>query len=285
MRIDNKNQFKLIFELSTTQKWIVTKQEALYHLLFSECDTDDKRKLIVELLGRFTHITNEKYSELTQKLVSNIISINGISDETTQVVAMAADSGSDSSQRVLYDLKLIFEQMNWREYKHVNQFGSAYRTYKSSPKHKNIVLIDEFIGSGRSAIGRVNSIKEQFSNAKIEDYKIYVRTLIAMQDGIKALIDAGIDVQALVLLEKGITDYSPKDQIADQIDLMRLLEKNLSQAYNDREMPSLGYGETESLYTRDGGNTPNNVFPIFWWPFFSDGTCRQVLLHRAMRDA
>lgn len=285
MRIDSKEEFKLIFELATKQVWTAKKTEALYHLLFTECDTDPKRKLIVELLDRFTHITESKYSEIIRKFAEDIITIPGISDETTIVTATAADSGSDSSQRVLYDLKLILEENQWRKYKHINQYGAAYRTYKASPSHNNIVLIDEFIGSGRSAIGRVNAIKRQFSDAGVVDYKIYVRSLAAMEQGIKALTDANIDAHAQVLLRKGISDYSTGAEIETQLNLMRDLEGNLSLKYEDREMPSLGYGEAESLYTRDGGNTPNNVFPIFWWPFVRDGSSRKVLLNRAMGDA
>lgn len=285
MYLESKEDFQLVFELSTKQGWLIHRLKELTHLLFSECDTDQKRKLIVELLGRFTHISNDKYSQLIERLVDNIIGIQGLTDESCQVVAMAADSSSDSSQRVLYDLKLLFEQRGWRKYRHVNQFSAAYRTYKQSPKHNNIVLIDEFIGSGQSAIGRVDGIKRQFTDAGVTDYKVYIRTLVGMEEGVHRVRDSGIDVEALILLDKGITDLSPVGQVPDQLEIMRELEKNLLSTYNEKDLPSLGYGQMESLYTRDGGSTPNNVFPIFWWPFMLDGSERQILLHRAMGDA
>lgn len=285
MHLESKEDFRLVFELSTKQKWLAHRVQELTHLLFSECDTDQKRKLVIELLGRFTHVTNSKYSELIENLVDNIIGIQGLTDESCQVVAMAADSSSDSSQRVLYDLKLLFEQRGWRKYRHVNQFSAAYRTHKQSPKHNNIVLIDEFIGSGQSAIGRVDGIKRQFNIAGITDLKIYIRTLAGMKEGVQRVRDSGIDVEALILLDKGITDLSPAWQVPEQIEIMRELEKQLLPTYNETDLPSLGYGQMESLYTRDGGNTPNNVFPIFWWPFKLDASERQVLLYRAMGDA
>lgn len=285
MHLESKEDFQLVFELSTKQGWLAHKLQELMHLLFSECNTDQKRKLIVELLGRFTYISNEKYSQLIECLVDGIIGIQGLTDEACQIVAMAADSSSDSSQRVLYDLKMLFERRGWRKYRHVNQFSAAYRTYKQSPKHNNIVLIDEFIGSGQSAIGRVDEIKRQFANAGVADYKVYIRVLAGMREGVQRVRDSGIDVEALVLLDKGITDLSPAEQVSDQLEIMRDLEKNLLPVYNEKDMPSIGYGQMESLYTRDGGSAPNNVFPIFWWPFILDGSERPVLLHRAMGDA
>ena len=67
--------------------------------------------------------------------------------------------------------------------------------------------------------------------------------------------------------------------------LMDELEDNLSQNYNGKELPKYGYGKVESLYAREDGNTPNSVFPIFWWPFYKNQNVRVTLLTRAMRDA
>jgi hypothetical protein len=41
---------------------------------------------------------------------------------------------------------------------------------------------------------------------------------------------------------------------------------------------SLGYKKSESLFAREGGNTPNNVFPIFWWEQLASGADRHSLL-------
>lgn len=67
--------------------------------------------------------------------------------------------------------------------------------------------------------------------------------------------------------------------------MMRTIEGKLSQSHNYRALPSLGYGELQVALSIESKNTPNNVFPIFWWKYYSNYTVRDVLLHRAMDDA
>ena len=59
---------------------------------------------------------------------------------------------------------------------------------------------------------------------------------------------------------------------------IRLLADKIS----DNNMPSLGYGEIEALYKRENGNTPNNVFPIFWWPRDKNELKRSTIMTRVL---
>ena len=61
---------------------------------------------------------------------------------------------------------------------------------------------------------------------------------------------------------------------------MLRLESYLQAKHDNLELPSLGDGEAEALYYMKYGNTPNSVFPVFWWPFLADGTERTTLLDR-----
>ena len=62
------------------------------------------------------------------------------------------------------------------------------------------------------------------------------------------------------------------------------LELKLAQWINDKELYkySFGYGNAEALYTMEGcsGNTPNSVFPVFWWLFDLKEKKRSTLLTR-----
>lgn len=285
MSFSSKDAFKLIFELQKNQPWVANKFDTLEKLLFRECLDDQHRRLIVELVNNFEYLSNDKFSSLLTELTEDIVTDPDLSDDTTQIVAMAADSRADSSQYILYGLKPILEKMEWRKYQHVNTFGAAYRTYKKSKDHKNIVLIDEFVGSGETLVGRVREIERTFSNNQIDDYSIKVKVLIATRQGLDMAKSKGIDITSRITLKKGITDYYPKELVSQMIKLMLELESILLESYDDRELPSLGYRGTESLYCRDDGNTPNSVFPIFWWPFYKNGEPRCTLLTRAMGDA
>jgi len=280
-----RDNFRLIFGLSQTQPWIKSKIDKLESLLFDDCNTTEQRNLIIELINSFVYLSNSKFIECLKTLSETIVTEPGINDFDTQVVAMAADSGSDSSQYILYALKPYFEELGWREYKQVNKYSLSYRTYNRSNDHKNIVLIDEFIGSGQTVINRVKDIESSFISKKVTDFTIRARVILATEEGIDNARKNGIDVESQIILKKGITDHFPTHEIGDKLDLMKQLEGRLSSEYKGRKMPSLGYGGTESLYARDEGNTPNSVFPIFWWPFYNDETSRLTLLTRAMSDA
>ena len=283
--LDNRHNFNIILNLSKAQPWTVNENNALDRLLFEDCNTEDQQSLIIDLLHRFTYISGDKYHKLLRDLARKITEIEGIVDTTTQVVAMAADSTSDSSQFVLYVLKTQFESLGWRGYKHINRFTQSWHIFKKDKLHKNIVLIDEFVGSGSTVVGRIKELKRIYAEKGVYDMNFYVRVVSSTQQGLDFARAEGINIESLIIINKGISDHFPDDVAREKISLMVELENILSASYNEREMPSLGYGATESLYNNQVGNTPNSVFPIFWWPFFKDGSARSVLLTRAMGDA
>lgn len=278
--------FRKVLKLTRKQPWIEEKIDELEHMLYSECQEDNyKQDMIIDLIERFHHLTTKDYSQKLQDLAEDIVTDPQFSEETCQLVAMAADASADSSQYILYDLKPILEKFKWRKYKQVNKFGNSYQIYKRSPSHKNIILIDEFIGSGKTAIGRVNEISKVYKSNGIVDFNIVIRVLASTEMGLKNIKNAGIDIKTQIVLNKGISDFYNEIEANEKIKHMIELESLLSTSYNERDMPSLGYGKTESLYYRENGNTPNSVFPIFWWPFYKSQEERPTLLIRAMGDA
>lgn len=182
----NRNQFELIYSLSKKQPWLEYKYDELISLLFEECDSIEKRELIVELLSRFVYISNDDYLKCLDALVDKITNTENISDDTTQIVALTADANADSAQYLLYGLKSKLAKAGWNNCKLVNTFGRAYRTYTDNKnKHKNIIFIDEFIGSGQTVLSRVAETRRVFENKNINDINIHVYTLAATTIGLK----------------------------------------------------------------------------------------------------
>lgn len=196
---------------------------------------------------------------------------------------MTGDYKPDSGSFVSYCLKPIFEKKLWRGYLACTNFQKSISAFKKfEKKHTNIFLIDEFVGSGQTAIGRVETIKRQYKQIGV-DIDVRVKAIAAATVGIKALEDEGIDFECFYKLDKGISD-SESDKVLEELRLMRVLESLLADSFEDDDMPSMGYGGTESLYYREDGNVPNSVFPIFWWPIYKDGKHRRTLLTRAMSE-
>ncbi|EGU0166496.1 hypothetical protein JFQ74_002323 [Vibrio parahaemolyticus] len=281
-----KEVFNIVFSLARKQPWLNNKVDILSELLYQECSNEEERTLILDLLERFTYVSGSRFSELINELVEEIVTDPDLTEETTQVVAMTGDYNTDSAQFVTYALKMPFERQGWRNYSTVTNFQKALKQYKKSQfQQSNLVLVDEFIGSGKTVIGRVETLTKQFEREGVTDFTIKVKVLAASSVGIKNIRDAGIDLSTLLTLEQGITEYYEPALIEEKLGLMDRLESILSANYQNRALPKRGYGGTESLYTRDDGNTPNSVFPIFWWPFLTDNSNRNTLLIRAMGDA
>lgn len=281
-----RESFYTILRLTKKQPWLEGKNDILFNLLANECDSEDKRSLLIELLDRFLYLSSDEFQKKLEELAESIVTDPELTDASTQVVAMAADSSSDSSQLILYGIKSILERCGWCNYKSINIFSKAYASYnKSGGTHYNIVLIDEFVGSGSTVINRVSEIERQFKNVIAPNLSIRVKVIVATEHGLSNIIKAGINIESLMVIKKGISDFNTTPIANRKRALMIDLENLLSKTFNDRNLPSLGYGESESLYSRDNGNTPNNVFPIFWWPYYQNNNKRQVLLTRAMGDA
>ncbi|MDP5142619.1 hypothetical protein ORJ00_07700 [Rheinheimera baltica] len=277
----NKEQFATLLKLSKTAPWIVDKDEALTSLLFDDCNNENSRDLVIDLLTRFNYWSREQYANELRNLAESVARDTRLTPQTTQIVGMAADESSDSSHLILYGLKMAFRNQGWTGYGEVNQFAKSYQKYKQNNDYKDIVLVDEFIGSGQTVISRVKEIRRIFDYAKVDGYRIIVKVLVSSSVGLEAIRKQGIEVDANLVINKGISDYYPPNEVQSKIEIMRELESILAPQIGPVPLPSLGYGSCESLYMRQEGNTPNCVFPFFWWPQYQDGARRNLIMERA----
>lgn len=284
-----KKQFELIFSLQVKQPWLTKRSDCLITLLTEECSSSEQQQLILNLLNNFTHITGKVYGDILEGIVKDITT--NYSEENTIIVAMAIGGSPDSSQHVIYQMKPSFEYYGWRQPFIINNIDKIIREINKAKKNrdlkiKNIVVVDEFIGSGSTVEGRYNKIsRECFKPHKntFKDCKIKFYSIASTSSGYDYVNRLNIDCSVKHLLKKGISDYEENKD--DKLKLMKDLEGILSSSYKGRDLPSLGYGKVEALYSRDRGNTPNNVFPIFWWSIYKNKENRKTILTRLMGEA
>lgn len=279
-----KEKFNFMLNIVRTQPWLGEKIDELEHILFSECQCDASRQLISEIIHKFLYVNRENNYLLIESLASEIIDQYSDRESSTLITAMGTGSATDSSQLVAYTLKPIMEKKKWRRHAIINDYGDVYKQYKRT-RHNQIILIDEFVGSGQTVLGRVKAIRIQLKDAGVHDYSIAVKVLVSTEFGLEVVTSAGIEMTAQRLIKKGIDDYYSLEDAAQFRDLMRVIEANLSTEYEGRKMPSLGFNQAQATYYREDGNTPNSVFPVFWWAFDRNGGDRNVLMIRAMGDA
>ncbi|MBH2721948.1 hypothetical protein I5P68_19530 [Serratia ureilytica] len=276
--------FRILFTLTNKQPWLIDNPTNLEHLLFEECENDAARELLIDLVNRFEFIDNERYQELMRQIALEIVTEPGIYEQSTLISAMSIGHDADSGQAIIYSLKALLQEQHWTKHKAINDAMQACKTFKRNAQLRNIILVDEFVGSGKTVIERVETIHRQFREANLDDVTVTVKVLAGTEEGIKRIKSKKIDITSQITISRGITDFY-KENRSEKIKLMIELESILSKEYNGKPMPSMGYGEAEALYYRKDINLPNSVFPIFWWAEYKNKKNRPTLLVRSMGDA
>lgn len=281
-----KAQFSAVINLIKAHSWITPRLHSLEELLLEDCTSKEEQTLIADLLSRFKYISTQNFIDKINELVLGIVTMPYLQPNETIIAAIAADSSPDSSQALVNMIKVKLQEHGWGSVKIVNSFGVAFKTSKNgSFKRKNIILVDEFVGSGRTTIGRVKTIRSQFENVEV-DVNIFVNVVFSSVVGVDAVRNEGINFSCIETISRGISDFESPDELNSKLEAMISLEEKLSPAYGKYELSdySMGYGKAESLFGIENWSIPNNVFPIFWWPENSKGATRKPLFVRYLEE-
>ena len=229
----------------------------------------------LELLERFKFIDGDDYRKAVQEIAAYITENLDLEPESTAIAAREYSKYTDSSHRIVYDLK-AFGGLNYEWT--TNCFVSGLKEIGTS-KVRDVVLVDEFLGSGESMSKSVAYVREEgLKNG--QDFKIHCALIAAMDIGLDQVKKVADNAFAVHVLSRGITDSYSESEAAEKIALMTRLEDSLhaKSIRGPLKRHRLGYKKSEALYARHEGNTPNNVFPVFWWEKNAKGDDRDRLL-------
>lgn len=121
-----------------------------------------------------------------------------------------------------------------------------------------IVLVDDFIGTGETALGAIDYLHEILGTAFPHE-RIKVMSIVSQQVGRNNLNAIGVDVYANYVLGKGISDYYTNQELTDAKELMKKIENKLDNLHNEFRF---GYKQSEALVCMK--RCPNNTFPVYW---------------------
>ncbi len=270
-----KADYNRFYKILPKQNWLAEKEEELKELLTS-CKKQTHKNLLFELLEEFSFINDALFKIYLNLIADYIINDSGFEIDRTQIVGMTMDSTPDSSQWILQQLKPILTRRGWNNVKITTNFTRGVRSLNKEGKNQ-LILIDEFIGSGQSVQGRVDYLVRE---ARI-DYEIKACFIAGMEKGIDSIKDNFADFKCFLPLKKGISDKYEGKELISELKNMSEIEAELMQQINEKKLSKyhLGYNQTESLYS-SFGNTPNSVFPVFWWPYDKKKRSRNTLLTR-----
>lgn len=270
--------FDRLLDTSRKHTWLRRRHERLEQLLAS-CASNDERLLICDILDRFTYVNGDYLADCLEKIGDRIVKIWGCTNDNTVIVAMDKSRYADSSSAIAWMIKPVLADLaDWDTNTIYKNLTDAINAVEDGQK---IVVVDEFVGSGKTLSGRLKWISDELKK-RGKSVEIYVAIVAAMEVCKQKDFSCAADFYATIWMKQAINDYCSGKCLDDAIDLMLGMESLLHPAYGNLQMKkySLGYKKTQSAYYLENGNPPNNNFPIFWWKRMKDGTRRRPLLPR-----
>lgn len=266
--------FNKLMKVTLAQEWLEEESEALIEL-WNLCEFNSEQELICNLLTRFKYVDSKELKKAGVQVADHIINSWGLTSKGTRIVAVSDNREADGSQMFIQSLKNKFVENKWQEYNFINNIGDGKRLTR---KNYNIILLDDFIGTGETIERRVNWFKNEISGK--ENVTIRVVCLAAMDIARQKLDELKLEYYSPIWLKRGISDHFKGSDLKSAITDMKRLESEFEPVYNGQRLPSFGFKKSEALFTIEAFNAPNNVFPIFWWPVLKRYIFRKTLLKR-----
>ncbi|MDH5426046.1 MAG: hypothetical protein OEY29_13720 [Gammaproteobacteria bacterium] len=273
-----EEDFTFLVNLTLKHSWLEGLSEALAEL-WNLCENDSEYELVSNLIDQYKYLNEKGLTEASFDTAKQICETWQLDSENTLIVATSDKSEADGSQFFIQSIKNKFaEYGDWQENNFCSRVGDAYNRLEEKP---NIVLVDDFIGTGNTMKRRVNAFKQQINKRNLNDFTtLYVISIAAMEFSKVTLDKLDINYYCPIWLKKGITESFSGEELEIFNQAMINLEAKLEKKYHGKDLPSFGYKKSESLFAIMSFNVPNNVFPIFWWPEKKNNKRRKTLFRR-----
>ena len=268
-----------IYEVIEKYQWLKKSSSKLAEL-WELCDERSQQLLIKELLSNFKYVDTYELEE-TCLLIVNHIECLDFKSSNTIICAISDTDEVDGSHSGLQFMKNKFSSHDgWSSR---NLFPTIVKAAHELEDNQNIVLFDDFIGTGDTMIKKITYMQGVHDTRGIKSKSLAVVAFAGMKFGVENIKSAfDIDVYSPILLEKGITHYNETAIAKQKIQLMKALESKFQKKFKKLKLEehSLGYKGSETLFQIQGYNCPNNLFPIFWWPTMKGGKPRLTIFNR-----
>ena len=235
-QVNSQEDFYAVGDLKNEITWLSKpRYEKALLGLWAEYPKTQDRNAIVRLLRRLTHHTADERFEAVDFLV-DVIKIKEFKSQDTLIVSTSDGSDSDGSTAGLYLFKdpLATFDDNWSENNLKPTFEESYEFIENGD-FKNIIIFDDFIGSGKTIINKVTEFEEEMRSRNISDINISIFSFVGMKFGIEHIKEKCIhDIYCPVQLLKGISDY---DDDNDELKKTVLeMEENLQKKHNNLKL-------------------------------------------------
>jgi hypothetical protein len=256
-------------DLFEQKKWEIKKSNKNTLSLFDKFSarlqllSEDQQDFVIELTKEYTWIELRNYLEhFFDSLVDLGDNIYQAYDNIF-VYPLLQPGKTYSKTKSGGFLHYMFETADytWLSEKFIPKYSIPYLKNNFNNNNSILLLIDDFIGSGDTAVEVCSEfLKVDTNTGKIQSQNIRVVSIAAQKEGIKRIKDElNIETVASIILSKGITDFYDSPTKEQKVTLMEEIEKILKvqQDY------LFGWKKSEALITLLN-KSPNNTFPVYW---------------------
>ncbi|CAL2080806.1 hypothetical protein [Tenacibaculum sp. 190524A05c] len=269
------NDFTRLTRLHLEHEWLTYEPQALFEL-WCLSENDEQKNLIEFLIKKFSYIDGRSLAQGSQLIANYIEDTWNLKPTNTFLLATCDDRKPDGSQALIQNLKNKFS-INWKE---SNFFNSLPIGANEFPDDSNIILVDDFIGTGDTISRKLKYLNSTIQKRGLKNVTLKIVSLASMNFSTETLDKLGVEYFSVHWLNKGISELVSDEERGIATKSMEELEEKLKKRYHGKQIPNFGYKKSESLFALEANNIPNNVFPIFWWPFLKGGIPRKTLFKR-----
>ena len=269
-RVFSTEEFKFAMDMLDTYPWI---KRDLHRRGFDEMIDrlvlDDKeRDLLAALLRDFVYVDVDECEDLLQSIIEQLQKW-GCNKENTVIVAINKRVRENDGS-VIFLKQLEDRLYGWKK-RNFQVFFDYRRKFRSARGYKKVVLIDDFIGSGKTMAGRLKEIMSVMAGTRsnIEIYVVALAGLAEAKHKFPELNDRNVYVPLWLNNAFDRTTDHEKTKTMDII-LERLNKKNNNGERSNLDIFGYGYKNSAGLYYNVHYRIPNNVLAMFWWGCFKE---------------
>ncbi|WP_152455518.1 phosphoribosyltransferase [Roseivivax sp. THAF40] len=273
-----RDMFGMLMQLTTQQPWLTRRSEELYDTL-AVCDDEGQKNLIVDLISRFHFRSAQQYLEDRRSIASKISRDWKCLPTNTMLIALQDNGCADSSSAAVQQFKgPLAEYADWKTHNFISSLREVVDRTKDG---SNIIIVDDFCGSGETISKKVLWLREKLQQAG-KSASLFVAVGSSMEQSKEVICPLVKDFYSVHWLKKGICDFYSGQDSVNAVKLMESIEEELADRYGNKKIKDYAFGwrRSEALCYLEGENPPNNNFPIFWWRKVKPNLDRTALLPR-----
>jgi hypothetical protein len=230
---------------------------------------EEQSKLIIALTKRFIWLRSVDYYRELKRTLVDLAKFTHLSLDQIHIIPLI--SKTDREQKKIKSSSHVAYLCQNSEFRYneilKNSVFRIHNNIETLPKagtlkktRNPILLIDDFIGTGDTAL---EALEEVLEVRKYDADTLYIGSLVCQEKGKRLIEEIGFNVLCPNVVKRGISDEYPEPTVNEMKILMSQIEDILEKDKGFDSSYRFGYKGSEALVALI--RTPNNTFPIYWF--------------------